>query len=273
MILFLINNAYVIAGQLGLLYGFVLFGLTLRKSLWRETQLYTPDEFHREQLKDHPPGPDRDRPRPRLAAVHAATGRCRQDPGPQEPARPVRADVEVAWRHLLQGQARPPLGLVDLPVPRRRRDQRFPAHHRADRVVLLLGVLGGRGRGQVDRQDRVADGQAADAGGGGAPSQNAPYPGGLHGMHARHASGRPTCARLAARRTTTSTQAISARSPGTAPAVRPSPRARRGQPGGRRPSASAAGTCCPRVRARSGTSGSRCSATSTQARRGSCTRR
>lgn len=59
MIIFLLNNAYIIAGQLGLLFGFVLFGLTLRKSLWRETQLYTPDQFQAEQLKAHPPGPDR----------------------------------------------------------------------------------------------------------------------------------------------------------------------------------------------------------------------
>jgi hypothetical protein len=58
MISFLLENGYLVAGQVGLLFGFVLFGITLRKSLWQEAQLYTPEQFQAEQLKAHPPGPD-----------------------------------------------------------------------------------------------------------------------------------------------------------------------------------------------------------------------
>jgi hypothetical protein len=58
MISSLLENGYLVAGQLGILFGFVLFGLTLRKSLWREPQLYTPQQFRDEQLRAHPPGPD-----------------------------------------------------------------------------------------------------------------------------------------------------------------------------------------------------------------------
>lgn len=58
MINFLLENGYIVAGQAGLLFGFVLIGLTLHKSLWRAPQLYTPDRFYEEQLKAHPPGPD-----------------------------------------------------------------------------------------------------------------------------------------------------------------------------------------------------------------------
>jgi hypothetical protein len=58
MISFLAENGYFVAGQLGLLFGFVLIGLTLHKSLWRQPEIYTPVQFHQEQLKAHPPGPD-----------------------------------------------------------------------------------------------------------------------------------------------------------------------------------------------------------------------
>jgi hypothetical protein len=58
MISFLLENGYLVAGQVGLLFGFVLFGMTLHKSLWREPELYTPQRFHAEQLKASPPGPD-----------------------------------------------------------------------------------------------------------------------------------------------------------------------------------------------------------------------
>jgi hypothetical protein len=58
MISFLLENGYIVAGQVGLLFGFVLFGLTLHKSLWREAQLFTPEQFQAEQLKANPPGPD-----------------------------------------------------------------------------------------------------------------------------------------------------------------------------------------------------------------------
>ncbi len=53
-----LENGYIVAGQIGLLLGFVLFGLTLHKSLWQDVQLFTPDQFHAEQLKASPPGPD-----------------------------------------------------------------------------------------------------------------------------------------------------------------------------------------------------------------------
>lgn len=58
MISFVLENGYLVAGQLGLLFGLVLFGLTLHKSLWRESELVTPKQFHEEQLKANPPGPD-----------------------------------------------------------------------------------------------------------------------------------------------------------------------------------------------------------------------
>jgi hypothetical protein len=58
MISFLAVNGYFVAGQLGFLFGFVLIGLTLRKSLWKEPQLYTPAQFHQEQFQANPPGPD-----------------------------------------------------------------------------------------------------------------------------------------------------------------------------------------------------------------------
>jgi len=58
MINFLLENGYFVAAQAGLLFGLVLMGLTLHKSLWRAAQLYTPEQFHAEQLKAHPPGPD-----------------------------------------------------------------------------------------------------------------------------------------------------------------------------------------------------------------------
>jgi hypothetical protein len=58
MISYLLNNAYFVAIQVGLLFGFVLFGLTLRRSLWLQPLLYLPKEFYEQQLKDNPPGPD-----------------------------------------------------------------------------------------------------------------------------------------------------------------------------------------------------------------------
>jgi hypothetical protein len=58
MINFLLENGYFVAAQAGLLFGLVLIGLTLHKSLWQAAQLYTPEQFHAEQLKAHPPGPD-----------------------------------------------------------------------------------------------------------------------------------------------------------------------------------------------------------------------
>ena len=58
MISYLLANGYFVAGQAGLLFGFALFVLTLRKSLWQQPQLYTPEQFQKEQLKAHPPGPD-----------------------------------------------------------------------------------------------------------------------------------------------------------------------------------------------------------------------
>ncbi len=58
MIGYLAENSPLITWQLGILFGVVLIGLTLHKSLWKQPQLYTPAQFHQEQLKAHPPGPD-----------------------------------------------------------------------------------------------------------------------------------------------------------------------------------------------------------------------
>jgi hypothetical protein len=52
------NGFFQVIGDAGFLFGFVLFGMTLHKSLWRESQVYTPQQFRDEQLKARPPGPD-----------------------------------------------------------------------------------------------------------------------------------------------------------------------------------------------------------------------
>jgi hypothetical protein len=54
---YILNNAYAIAAQLGLLWGIVLFAralLVLRTGI----RLFTPVDFVNEQLAAHPPGPD-----------------------------------------------------------------------------------------------------------------------------------------------------------------------------------------------------------------------
>jgi len=44
--------------EIGFLFGFVLFGMSLYRGLWRDPELYSPQRFHAEQLKASPPGPD-----------------------------------------------------------------------------------------------------------------------------------------------------------------------------------------------------------------------
>lgn len=60
---YVLNNGYLIAGQLGLFFGFVMFLLTLDKSLRRDTRLYLPAQYEAEKHKAHAPergefGPD-----------------------------------------------------------------------------------------------------------------------------------------------------------------------------------------------------------------------
>jgi hypothetical protein len=54
---YILTNGYLIAGQLGLLFGFVMIVLTLDKSLRVATRLYTATEYQAEKLKAHPPEP------------------------------------------------------------------------------------------------------------------------------------------------------------------------------------------------------------------------
>lgn len=58
MIGFILQYLFLIAGQAGFVFGLVLFGMTVRKSLWQEAELYKPEQFRDEQLKASPPGPD-----------------------------------------------------------------------------------------------------------------------------------------------------------------------------------------------------------------------
>ncbi len=54
---FILQNGYLIALQVGLLFGFVMMVMTLDLSLRRQTHLYAPAQYQKEKLDAHPPGP------------------------------------------------------------------------------------------------------------------------------------------------------------------------------------------------------------------------
>jgi hypothetical protein len=52
----LLTNGYLIAGQLGLFFGVVLFLVAAGLGLWKKPELLSPQEYQTEQIKAHPPG-------------------------------------------------------------------------------------------------------------------------------------------------------------------------------------------------------------------------
>ena len=203
MISFLLENGYLVAGQLGLLFGFVLFGMTLHKSLWREPELYSPQKFQEEQLKASPPGPDGIGPDlawPLYTLRQADVDRTlvrknlrglygRMWPWPADTFYKGRHGPRWAWWILLF----PFTFAVNV----------FLLRGRAVRMVLLLGVLGRRGRRRNGPTGPCGGWSGSSAGRRGAAPHNALHAGRVHGVHARHAVARLPLPLTAASRTTT----------------------------------------------------------------------